>query len=175
MLAGAPLGGADVSSLLTTSLAATTRREALDASLLRPGRIEQHISVPLPDFAARVAILEHKFLRMPVDGGLVEIEALAGRTAGCSGTVPSSSPSRVPCLTFRSRRTGPHLPRGSHGSAPRGFECPEGMPFSDIDLTADIYTSMQILRRHFELATRREAQARGPFEFKPPSVLARGT
>src|SRR5699024_10458588 len=38
-------------------LAATNRMDALDPALLRPGRLESHVEIPLPDEAARQAII----------------------------------------------------------------------------------------------------------------------
>lgn len=37
---------------------ATNRPELLDEALLRPGRLDQLIYIPLPDFAARFGILK---------------------------------------------------------------------------------------------------------------------
>ena len=65
-------------------LAATNRREVLDPALLRPGRLESHVEVPLPDEAARRAILEVHGAGKPFDDD-VSIEALASETAGYSG------------------------------------------------------------------------------------------
>lgn len=39
-------------------LAATNRPDRLDAALLRPGRFDRLLYVPLPDAAARAAILQ---------------------------------------------------------------------------------------------------------------------
>jgi transitional endoplasmic reticulum ATPase len=65
-------------------LAATNRREALDPALLRPGRFEQHIEVPLPDEAARRAILRVHTREKPLADD-VDLDSLAERTTGFSG------------------------------------------------------------------------------------------
>ncbi|PSP96225.1 AAA family ATPase [Halobacteriales archaeon QS_5_70_17] len=65
-------------------LAATNRYEALDPALLRPGRLETHVEVPLPDREARHAILAVHADGKPLDGG-VDLDALAERTEGRSG------------------------------------------------------------------------------------------
>jgi transitional endoplasmic reticulum ATPase len=65
-------------------LAATNRREALDPALLRPGRFEQHIEVPLPDEAARRAILGVHTREKPLADD-VDLDSLAERTTGFSG------------------------------------------------------------------------------------------
>jgi transitional endoplasmic reticulum ATPase len=65
-------------------LAATNRREVLDPALLRPGRLEAHVEVPLPDEAARRAILEVHAAGKPLGEG-ISIEALGAETTGYSG------------------------------------------------------------------------------------------
>ncbi|RRJ33674.1 AAA family ATPase [Halocatena pleomorpha] len=65
-------------------LAATNRREALDPALLRPGRLESHVEIPLPDEPARRAIFEvHSDGKPYADG--VDLDALAATTDGWSG------------------------------------------------------------------------------------------
>lgn len=41
---------------------ATNRPELLDEALLRPGRLDQLIYIPLPDLPARVSILQVSFI-----------------------------------------------------------------------------------------------------------------
>ncbi|MFF7408452.1 ATP-dependent zinc metalloprotease FtsH [Streptomyces lydicus] len=52
----AEMDGFDQSSGIVV-LAATNRPEALDTALLRPGRFDRHVTVPLPNQAERAAIL----------------------------------------------------------------------------------------------------------------------
>lgn len=65
-------------------LGATNRMEALDPALLRPGRLESHVEIPLPDEEARRAILEVHSDEKPYADD-VDIDALAGDTDGWSG------------------------------------------------------------------------------------------
>ena len=65
-------------------LAATNRREAIDPALLRPGRLESHLEIPLPDAAARREIIGIHTEGKPIADG-VDLEALAAETAGLSG------------------------------------------------------------------------------------------
>jgi len=67
-----------------TVLAATNRASSLDPALLRPGRFDQVIDIPLPDLATRTAILEVHFAGRPLADG-VSLSALAATTAGASG------------------------------------------------------------------------------------------
>jgi ATP-dependent 26S proteasome regulatory subunit len=59
-------------------LALTNRREMLDAALLRPGRFEVQIELPLPDEAGRAAILQLLTAHLEQSGAL-EPAALADR------------------------------------------------------------------------------------------------
>ncbi len=65
-------------------LAATNRSDVLDPALLRPGRFDRRVNIGLPDRKAREAILKIHFEAKPLDSK-VDIDALAGKTAGSSG------------------------------------------------------------------------------------------
>jgi transitional endoplasmic reticulum ATPase len=65
-------------------LAATNRREAIDPALLRPGRLESHVEVPLPDVGARREIIAIHATGKPI-ADTVDLETLAGETEGLSG------------------------------------------------------------------------------------------
>ena len=65
-------------------LAATNRPDILDPALLRPGRFDRQIVVPLPEFEERLAILKvhSRDKRMGTD---VDLETMARATPGMSG------------------------------------------------------------------------------------------
>jgi transitional endoplasmic reticulum ATPase len=65
-------------------LAATNRRETIDPALLRPGRLEQHIEVPMPEETERRAILEVHMRETPL-AEEVDLGRIATETAGYSG------------------------------------------------------------------------------------------
>jgi SpoVK/Ycf46/Vps4 family AAA+-type ATPase len=65
-------------------LAATSRKEALDSALLRPGRLDLHITLSLPDTPARLAILKGYATKMPLPADDI-MNALAAATKGLSG------------------------------------------------------------------------------------------
>jgi transitional endoplasmic reticulum ATPase len=65
-------------------LAATNRRDGVDPALLRPGRIERQVAVPLPEEADRAAILSLHLDGVPTRG--VDLDALAAETAGYTGS-----------------------------------------------------------------------------------------
>jgi transitional endoplasmic reticulum ATPase len=65
-------------------LAATNRKDTIDPALLRPGRLESHVEVPLPDEAARREILHVHTDEKPLADD-VDLDALAADTDGLSG------------------------------------------------------------------------------------------
>ncbi|KAI0185373.1 P-loop containing nucleoside triphosphate hydrolase protein [Xylaria flabelliformis] len=69
-------------------LAATNRPDALDPALLRPGRFDELIYVPLPDVKAREAIIARMARRLMFKD--IDVEELARMTEGYSGAEVSN-------------------------------------------------------------------------------------
>jgi AAA family ATPase len=67
-----------------TVLAATNKPEALDLALLRPGRFDELLYVPPPDFGGRKEILNNKRKKMDWAED-VDLDKLAMLTEGYSG------------------------------------------------------------------------------------------
>ncbi|UIO99224.1 AAA family ATPase [Halobaculum sp. CBA1158] len=65
-------------------IAATNRREALDDALVRPGRLESHVEVPLPDVDGRRKILAVHTERTPLADD-VDLDDVAEHSEGYSG------------------------------------------------------------------------------------------
>jgi transitional endoplasmic reticulum ATPase len=65
-------------------IGATNRPDQIDHALLRPGRLDQLIYIPLPDEASRLDILKAALKRSPVAAD-VPLEFLAKNTHGYSG------------------------------------------------------------------------------------------
>ena len=65
-------------------IAATNIPNALDPALRRPGRFDREITIPIPDKAGRLEILEIHSRGMPLTGDVV-LEELADRTHGFVG------------------------------------------------------------------------------------------
>jgi transitional endoplasmic reticulum ATPase len=65
-------------------IGATNRPDQIDPALLRPGRLDQLIYVPLPDETARLSILQAQLRNTPLEPGLDLIE-IASITNGFSG------------------------------------------------------------------------------------------
>ncbi|KAK3611412.1 hypothetical protein CHS0354_034859 [Potamilus streckersoni] len=67
-----------------TIVAATNRPDMIDKALLRPGRIDRILYVPLPDAKTRKEIFQIHFRKMPI-GDSVDLESLVNRTEKYSG------------------------------------------------------------------------------------------
>eukprot|EP01054_Gregarina_sp_Poly1_P008132 Gregarina_sp_Poly_1__8131@NODE_46_length_17826_cov_295_961822_g40_i0_p2_GENE_NODE_46_length_17826_cov_295_961822_g40_i0NODE_46_length_17826_cov_295_961822_g40_i0_p2_ORF_typecomplete_len812_score159_80AAA/PF00004_29/1_1e44AAA/PF00004_29/9_6e42AAA_lid_3/PF17862_1/1_6e15AAA_lid_3/PF17862_1/5_6e14CDC48_N/PF02359_18/3_5e25RuvB_N/PF05496_12/7_5e12RuvB_N/PF05496_12/7_7e10AAA_2/PF07724_14/5_2e09AAA_2/PF07724_14/4_5e06AAA_5/PF07728_14/9_6e09AAA_5/PF07728_14/4_7e06CDC48_2/PF02933_17/4_5e15AAA_16/PF13191_6 len=65
-------------------IGATNRPELLDEALLRPGRLDQLIYIPLPDLPARLSILQAITRKCPVAPN-VSLQFIAQKTEGFSG------------------------------------------------------------------------------------------
>lgn len=65
-------------------IAATNRPDVLDPALLRPGRFDRQVVVPLPDIRGREQILKVHMGKVPVDNS-VEVLPIARGTPGFSG------------------------------------------------------------------------------------------
>lgn len=65
-------------------IGATNRPDILDPAVIRPGRLDQLIYIPLPDLKSRIAIFKAALRKAPLDPS-VNIEVLARSTHGFSG------------------------------------------------------------------------------------------
>jgi len=65
-------------------IGATNRPELLDSALMRPGRLDQIIYIPLPDLGARLGVLKSSTRKSPIHKD-VDLKYLAEFTDGFSG------------------------------------------------------------------------------------------
>jgi transitional endoplasmic reticulum ATPase len=65
-------------------IGATNRPDILDPAIIRPGRLDQLIYIPLPDLKSRISIFKAALRKAPVDPE-VDIEVMARSTYGFSG------------------------------------------------------------------------------------------
>lgn len=85
-------------------IGATNRIDILDIALLRAGRFDRHIEIPLPDSTARQAIFEiHSHPMRLADG--VNYGILAGRTEAMSGADIKTICTEAGMFTIREHRT----------------------------------------------------------------------
>ncbi|MFZ2663922.1 MAG: ATP-dependent zinc metalloprotease FtsH [Patescibacteria group bacterium] len=84
-------------------LAATNRPDMLDPALIRPGRFDRTISIPLPDLKDREEIIKIHMNGKPIDEG-VSTEKLARKTVGFSGADLENMLNEAAILTARENR-----------------------------------------------------------------------
>jgi len=65
-------------------LGATNRFDMLDPAIIRPGRFDEIVEIPLPDEAGRAEVFRVQLRNKPLDGE-VSVQELAARTDGYSG------------------------------------------------------------------------------------------
>lgn len=81
-------------------LAATNRKDLIDEALLRPGRFDELIDIPLPDAADRAAILA-VHLRGKRLADALDLDAVADQSAGLSGTDLAEAVRRAGLVALR--------------------------------------------------------------------------
>ena len=60
------------------------RPDIIDPAILRPGRLDQLIYIPLPDFKSRAAVLKANLRKSPISKD-IDVEFLSKSTIGFSG------------------------------------------------------------------------------------------
>ncbi|WP_456367238.1 proteasome-activating nucleotidase [Thermococcus sp.] len=84
-------------------IAATNRPDILDPALLRPGRFDRLIEVPLPDYNGRLEILKVHTRKMNLKG--VDLRIIAELTEGASGADLKAIATEAGMFAIRDRRT----------------------------------------------------------------------
>lgn len=84
-------------------MAATNRPDVLDPALVRPGRFDRRVLVPLPDLEGRKEILKIHAVGKPFDKN-VNWEKVARRTVGFSGADLENMLNEAAILTARTNR-----------------------------------------------------------------------
>ena len=82
-------------------IAATNRPDVLDPALLRPGRFDRQVVVPVPDVKGREKILEVHVKKVPLDGD-ADLPTLARGTPGFSGADLENMVNEAALLAARS-------------------------------------------------------------------------
>lgn len=75
--------GSSADETIITVIAATNKPWAIDSAFLRPGRFDEKIYIPLPDFEARKALFKLKLNNVPQDN--LDFQYLATVTDGFNG------------------------------------------------------------------------------------------
>jgi len=123
-------------------IGATNRPDIIDSAILRPGRLDQLIYIPLPDDGSRISILKANLRKTPIAQD-VNIEYLAKVTHGFSGADLTEISQRACKLAIRES-----IEKDIQREKER-----EANPNSDIDMD-DEDPVPEIRRDHFEEAMR---------------------
>ncbi|MEE2747159.1 MAG: proteasome-activating nucleotidase [Candidatus Thermoplasmatota archaeon] len=84
-------------------ISATNRPDILDEALLRPGRFDRIIEIPLPDEEGRTAILDIHMGKMPMSKDL-SIKKIVSQTKGFSGADLKATCVEAAMVAIRSKR-----------------------------------------------------------------------
>jgi cell division protease FtsH len=84
-------------------LAATNRADVLDPALLRPGRFDRRVNMPLPERKDREAILKVHFKNKPADES-VNLSALSKKTTGMAGADLANLANEAAIVAARNNR-----------------------------------------------------------------------
>lgn len=76
--------GSSSSDSVILVIAATNKPWSIDSAFLRPGRFDEKIYIPLPDFEARKKLFELQISKLPHEEDL-DYDLLAKLTEGCNG------------------------------------------------------------------------------------------
>lgn len=90
-------------------LAATNRPDVLDPALLRPGRFDRQVVVPIPDVKGRLEILKVHTRKIPLDGD-VNLEVIARGTPGFSGADLANLVNEAALLAARKSKSKVDMP-----------------------------------------------------------------
>ena len=85
-------------------LAATNRADILDGALIRPGRFDRKVTVPLPDSEGRKMIANVHFKNKKVDQS-VDIDELSSLTSGFSGADIANLANEAAIYSVRNNKT----------------------------------------------------------------------
>ena len=77
------VGSSSTDSMILV-IAATNKPWSIDSAFMRPGRFDEKIYIPLPDFEARKKLFEIQLSKSPHEDNL-DYELLANLTEGCNG------------------------------------------------------------------------------------------
>jgi len=131
-------------------IGATNRPDILDSAIMRPGRLDQLIYIPLPDYDSRLSIFQANLRKSPVAED-VDLAALANLTEGFSGADITEVCQRACKFAIREdiarEEAGETVPKNQTDCE----ELPDSNPFG------------KLRKRHFDvaMATARKSVSKG--------------
>lgn len=126
-------------------IGATNRPDILDPAVIRPGRLDQLIYIPLPDLKSRLAIFKAQLRKAPLDPS-VDLEVLARSTHGFSGADISEICTTASKLAIR---------EAILAAEERSNKIEAGEVDEDEDGSTEVSENMLIAKSHFNFAMSR--------------------
>eukprot|EP01114_Cavostelium_apophysatum_P018247 TRINITY_DN560_c0_g1_i1.p1 TRINITY_DN560_c0_g1~~TRINITY_DN560_c0_g1_i1.p1 ORF type:complete len:808 (+),score=258.18 TRINITY_DN560_c0_g1_i1:170-2593(+) len=126
-------------------IGATNRPDIIDPAILRPGRLDQLIYIPLPDLPSRVAVLKACLKKSPIAPD-VDLDFLGKQTPGYSGADLTEICQRACKLAIRES-----IEKTIEQQRARQNAMDSGAPADD---TPEVDPVPEITRQHFEEAMR---------------------
>lgn len=131
-------------------IGATNRPDILDPAVIRPGRLDQLIYIPLPDLKSRIAIFKAALRKAPVDASF-DVEVLARSTHGFSGADIAEICTTASKLAIREAILETE-------EMSRKLEAGE---IDEDEASKDVGATMLITKRHFNFAMSRARRSVG--------------
>jgi transitional endoplasmic reticulum ATPase len=126
-------------------IGATNRPDIIDPALMRPGRLDQLIYIPMPDYESRLSILHAVLRKTPVNKD-VDLAYLAAQTEKFTGADLTEICQRAAKIAIRE-----NISRDMEREAVKQQALADGMAVDDVE-EEDLLP--EIMPRHFEEAVR---------------------
>lgn len=130
-------------------IGATNRPDILDPAIMRPGRLDQLIYIPLPDAPSRASVLKAALRKSPL-GPDVNIDALVAKTDKFTGADLSEIVNRAGKLAIREALDKVTARKRAQAEAAEAG----GAAGAGMELEEDFDPVPYITARHFEMAMR---------------------
>lgn len=127
-------------------IGATNRPDIIDPALMRPGRLDQLIYIPMPDFESRLSVLKAVLRKSPVSKE-VDLSYLAAQTEKFTGADLTEICQRAAKLAIRE-----NIQRDIEREQIRAQAEADGVVMDDMEVDEDLVP--EIMPRHFEEAVR---------------------
>ena len=127
-------------------IGATNRPDIIDTALMRPGRLDQLIYIPMPDFESRLGVLRAVLRKTPVSRD-VDLQYLAANTEKFTGADLTEICQRAAKIAIREA-----IARDMERDQIRKEAEAEGIVTDDVEEDEDLVP--EILPRHFEESVR---------------------
>lgn len=127
-------------------IGATNRPDIIDTALMRPGRLDQLIYIPMPDYESRLSILKATLRKSPLNKD-VDLQYMAAQTEKFTGADLTEICQRAAKIAIRE-----NISRDMEREKIRSEAAAEGEMEEDEDDEDDLMP--EIMPRHFEEAVR---------------------